>query len=427
MSPHCFILCGATPGANYIAFRECESGAILIAATGGQPPVHEAMGRIAMTVVDPVTRDAARPPDAATLFQPITINGLTLPNRVVMAPMTRYASPGGVPDEAVAAYYARRADGGTGLIITEGTLVGDPACTAPEGVPRFHGEDALRGWAGVVRAVHAAGGRIMPQLWHVGVYREPGFLPKPPLAAVSPSGLDLAGERYAEPMTSAQIAVAIDAYARAAAQAQRLGFDGVELHAAHGFLIDQFLWPATNRRTDGYGGSPAARARFGAEAVAAIRREVGPDYPIVLRFSQWKVTDFQARIAETPGELAELLEPLTTAGVDAYHVSTRRFWLPAFEGSPLSLAAWTRRLTGRPVIAVGSAGLADSDFQDAFEGKAAEPASLERAVTALGRGEFDLLAVGRMLLCDPHWTAKVGDGRRAELRPFDPASLNTLT
>ncbi|WP_432839663.1 12-oxophytodienoate reductase [Dactylosporangium sp. CA-092794] len=379
-----------------------------------------------MAVVEPITRRAAPPPGVAALFEPVAVNGLTLANRIAMAPMTRYASPGGVPDETVARYYARRAANGVGLVITEGTLVGDPVNVAPEGVPRFHGDDALAGWADVVRAVHAAGGRIVPQLWHVGIYREPGFLPAAPALPVGPSGLDLAGEAFAAPMTGAEIATAVDAFARAAADAQRLGFDGIELHAAHGFLIDQFLWAATNRRTDGYGGAARARARFGAEAVAAIRQAVGPAYPIILRFSQWKVTDYQARVAQSPDELAELLGPLTEAGVDAYHCSTRRFWLPAFAGSPLSLAAWTRRITGKPVIAVGSAGLADSDFQDAFEGKATEPATLDRAVSAIGRGEFDLLAVGRAVLSDPAWAAKIRDGRTDELRPFDPAALESL-
>jgi 2,4-dienoyl-CoA reductase-like NADH-dependent reductase (Old Yellow Enzyme family) len=379
-----------------------------------------------VTFVESINR-AATVPDVTALFEPVAINGMALNNRIAMAPMTRYASPGGVPGTEVADYYARRAAGGTGLIITEGTLVGDPASVAPEGVPRFHGEDALRGWAGVAQAVHSAGGRIVPQLWHVGVYREePGFLPEAPLRAVGPSGLDLAGEPYAEPMTDREIETAIEAYVRAALDAQRLGFDGVELHAAHGFLIDQFLWSRTNRRTDRYGGSAAARARFGAEVVAAIRRGVGPDYPIILRFSQWKVTDFAARVAQTPDELAELLEPMSAAGVDAYHVSTRRFWLPAFDGSGLSLPAWTRRITGRPVIAVGSAGLADSDFQEAFEGKATAPGNLDRAVAGIEDGEFDLLALGRVLLSDPQWAAKVRDGRAGELRPFDPASLKTL-
>ncbi|WUD86601.1 NADH:flavin oxidoreductase (plasmid) [Streptomyces sp. NBC_00503] len=353
------------------------------------------------------------------------INGLTLDNRVAMAPMTREGSPGGVPGPDVAEYYARRARGGTGLIITEGTLVEHPSVTAPDGVPHFYGEDALAGWARVVAEVHRAGGRIVPQLWHTGIYRDTGFVPEA-APQVGPSGLDLAGERVGEPMSGDDIAEAVASLAEAAGEARRLGFDGIELHAAHGFLIDQFLWPQTNRRTDGYGGSPAARARFAAEVVAACRQVVGPHYPILFRFSQWKVTDYTARLAHSPEELGELLAPLTAAGVDAYHVSTRRFWLPEFEGSPLSLAAWTRKLTGKPTFAVGSVGLADSDFQDAFAGRTAASAPLTRVEEALERGDFDGVAVGRALLSDPEWAAKVRDGRTRDILPFDPVSLTSL-
>ncbi|MFI4941072.1 MAG: 12-oxophytodienoate reductase, partial [Burkholderiales bacterium] len=104
----------------------------------------------------------------APLFKPFLSNNLILPNRVVMAPMTRSFSPGGVPGADVAAYYRRRAENGVGLIITEGTLINHPAATNDPRVPRFHGADALAGWANVVAAVHAAGGKIMPQIWHIG-------------------------------------------------------------------------------------------------------------------------------------------------------------------------------------------------------------------------------------------------------------------
>ncbi|MEU9072187.1 NADH:flavin oxidoreductase [Streptomyces sp. NPDC048306] len=360
------------------------------------------------------------------LFTPYRINELVLENRIAMAPMTREASPGGVPGPDVAEYYARRARGGAGLIITEGTLVGHPSVTGPDGVPHFHGTEALAGWSGVVDAVHAAGGRIVPQIWHTGIYRDEAYVPAPPAEQVGPSGLALTGEQVTAPMTGAEIEEAVQAIATAAADAQRLGFDGVELHAAHGFLLDQFLWSATNRRADGYGGSPRARARFAAEVVAACRAATGPGFPLIFRFSQWKVTDYTARLVETPGELAELLEPLTEAGVDAYHVSTRRFWLPEFEGSALSLAAWTRKVTGLPTLAVGSVGLAASDFQDAFAGKTAAPASVARVEEALEREDFDGVALGRVLLSDPEWPAKVRDGRTHELRPFDPRSLASL-
>ena len=360
----------------------------------------------------------------SALFSPVRVGGLELENRVVMAPMTRYGSPGGIPGADVAEYYARRARGGTGLIITEGTVVDHPSVTAPEGVPHFHGA-GLDGWSQVVEAVHRAGGRIMPQLWHTGVYRDAGFVPERS-AQVGPSGLDLEGNQVTEPMSVRDLNEAVEAHATAAAHARRIGFDGIELHGAHGFLLDQFLWSSTNRRSDAYGGSPAARARFVAEVVAACRDRVGPDFPIMFRFSQWKVTDYSARIAETPQELQQLLTPLVDAGVDAFHVSTRRFWEPEFDRSPMSLAAWTRQLTGLPTVAVGSVGLAASDFQDAFAGKAAETASLEQVEAALARGDFDLVALGRTLLSDPQWAAKVRDGRAEELRPFDPASLDSL-
>jgi 2,4-dienoyl-CoA reductase-like NADH-dependent reductase (Old Yellow Enzyme family) len=363
--------------------------------------------------------------DITTLFAPLQINGLTVENRIVMAPMTRYFSPGGVPGPDVADYYARRAAGGVGLIVTEGTLVGHPSVTAPEGVPHFHGDKALAGWADVVAAVHRAGGRIVPQLWHTGIYRDTGFVPEAH-RQVGPSGLALTGERVTDPMREPDVDEAIDAHVRAAVDAKAIGFDGIELHGAHGFLLDQFLWTGTNRRTDRYGGSPSRRARFAAEVVRVCRQAVGPDFPIIFRFSQWKVTDYTARIAESPDELAGLLQPLVWAGVDAFHVSARRFWLPAFAGWNLSLASWTKAITGKPVIAVGSVGLEDSDFQEAFAGRSTPPASLERVVDAIRRDDFDLVAVGRALLSDPSWAAKIRDGRLDELAPFDPESLEKL-
>ncbi|MEU9470772.1 NADH:flavin oxidoreductase [Streptomyces avermitilis] len=357
------------------------------------------------------------------LFSPVTIGTLTLPNRIVMAPMTRQLSPNGVPGPDSATYYARRARGGAGLVITEGTTLASSA--GPEGAPHFHGA-GLEGWAAVVQAVHAEGGRIFPQLWHVGAFREPGTEVSLPTSAAGPSGLDGLGESIAEPMTTADIDRTVEEYGRAAADARRLGFDGVELHGAHGFLIDQFLWPHTNRRTDGYGGTSAGRVRFAAEVVAAVRAAAGPDFPISLRLSQWKMTDFTARLAETPQELEDLLLPLTDAGVDAFHLSTRRFWLPEFEGSERTLASWTKKLTGVPVIAVGSVGLAPSDFETAFAGQPMEFAPVDRAEELVENGDIDLLAVGRMLISDPEWPAKIRDGRTSELQAFDPSALMAL-
>jgi 2,4-dienoyl-CoA reductase-like NADH-dependent reductase (Old Yellow Enzyme family) len=370
------------------------------------------------------------------LFDPFRIGPLELSNRIVMAPMTRALSPGGVPGSDVAAYYQRRAAQGVGLIITEGTVVDHPASSTSTDVPRFYGTDALTGWAEAVRRVHIAGGRIVPQLWHVGLdpllWGQPDgeaqrmFLPG--IEAISPSGIDPCspGVSTGRAMTSGDIDDVIGAFARAAAEAHRLGFDGIELHAAHGYLIDQFLWDVTNQRTDHYGGHLSSRARFAADIVRACRAATAPDFPILLRFSQWKVGFYNARLAHTPQDLEALLEPLVDAGVDAFHCSTRRFWRPEFDGSPLNLAGWTKQLSGKPSITVGSVGLQDSDFLDYLSGIGAATGDVTAVAQRLATGEFDLVAVGRALIADPAWPAKIRDGRTAELVAFDVSMLETL-
>jgi 2,4-dienoyl-CoA reductase-like NADH-dependent reductase (Old Yellow Enzyme family) len=374
-----------------------------------------------------VTADTTAARAAHLLARPVTINGLTVRNRIAMAPMTRQFSPGGVPGADVASYYARRAAAGVGLIVTEGTYVGHASAGESDRVPRFHGEEQLAGWAKVAEEVHAAGGKIVPQLWHIGMVRKAGRPPFPEAPAVGPSGLRLDGtEGTGETMTQRDIDDVIGAFAEAAAAAERIGFDGVELHGAHGYLIDQFLWAGTNRRTDAYGGDPVARARFAAEIVAAVRATVSPDFPVVFRFSQWKQDAYDARLAETPEELEAILTPLAAAGVDAFHASTRRYWLPEFEDSDLNLAGWTKKLTGKQTITVGSVGL-DGDFIRAFAGEGAPVGSLDNLLDRLERDEFDLVAVGRALLQDPLWAQKVLEGRSGELAPYDAAALRTLS
>ncbi|MFH8632301.1 NADH:flavin oxidoreductase [Streptomyces lydicus] len=364
---------------------------------------------------------------AEILSRPVTLNGLTVPNRIAMAPMTRMFSPGGVPGEDVQSYYARRAAAGVGLIVTEGTYVGHESAGQSDRVPRFHGEEQLAGWAKVAEAVHAAGGTIVPQLWHIGMVRKQGEPPFADAPAVGPSGIRVDGtEGAGKAMTQRDLDDVIGAFADAAAAAERIGFDGVELHGAHGYLLDQFLWATTNRRTDAYGGDAVARAKFAAEIVAAVRETVSPDFPVIFRYSQWKQEAYEARLAETPEELEAILSPLAAAGVDAFHASTRRYWVPEFEGSDLNLAGWTKKLTGKPVISVGSVGL-DGDFLRAFAGEGAAVGSLDNLLDRLERDEFDLVAVGRALLQDPEWAAKVLGNRIEELQPYDAAALKTLS
>ncbi|WP_175406450.1 NADH:flavin oxidoreductase [Bacillus sp. FJAT-27264] len=337
-----------------------------------------------------------------SLFTSIELGNLKLSNRIVMAPMTRQFSPDGVPGANVAAYYRRRAENGVGLIVTEGTVINHPDASNQANVPFFYSEAALNGWANVVSEVHAAGGKIIPQIWHMGA------------------------KGQVNDYSEAEIADIVQAFAQAAAEAKRLGFDGIELHGAHGYLIDQFFWEKTNQRTDRYGGSMLARTRFAVEVIEACRQAVGPEFPIVLRLSQWKSTEYTAKLAETPELLEQFLAQLVDAGVDIFHCSTRRFWEPEFEGSELNFAGWTKKLTGKPTITVGSVGL-DGDFTSLFtEGKGANQVGVDELIQKIEREEFDLVAIGRALLADPEWVAKIRDSRTDELVPFTAEALKTL-
>src|ERR1700722_15086061 len=358
--------------------------------------------------------------DVTPLFNPVSVAGIKLRNRLVMAPMTRQFSPDGIPGDDVAAYYGRRASS-LGLLITEGTYV-DEGSGGSSRVPRFFGGRPLAGWRKVADAVHAEGGAIFPQLWHTGATRKPGSGPFPSAPVISPSGLNASGAAVGEPATARQLEAVVAAYARAAAAAREAGFDGVELHGAHGYLLDQFHWPQTNRRSDSYGGDIRGRVRFSYEVVAAVREAVGPDFPVAFRFSQWKGGHYDARITEDPGELAAFLAPLAAAA---------RSWLPAFDGGGRTLAGWTRHLTGLPVTAVGSVGVAAPFLGVSDDGKSlaeSQPSlTLAPLVDLLTRGEFDLVAVGRAVLADPDWGAKVAEGRLAQIRPYDKSADATLS
>lgn len=343
-----------------------------------------------------------------------------------MAPMTREMSPGGVVTDEVIAYYQRRAQHQVGLIITEGTTVNHPVATLNPDVPRFHGDDALAGWKKVVQAVHGEGGAIAPQLWHVGTARRPGTKPFADQPSQGPSGMVKPGVVKAKAMTQQDIDDVVNAFGTAAGDAKRLGFDAVELHGAHGYLIDQFFWQGLNQREDAYGGSMENRGRFALEIIAAVRAAVGQDFPIILRYSQWKQQDFNARLASTPQELEAFLLPLSEAGVDIFHCSTRRYWEPEFaETSNLNLAGWTKKLTGKPTISVGSVGL-DEEFLGAFVGMGSKSTGLQDLEKRMAAGEFDLIAVGRALLQDPEWVTKVRDGRGAEIKDYQGTAKDVL-
>ncbi len=359
------------------------------------------------------------------LFKPFSLKSLSLPNRIVMAPMTRSMSPGGIPGEDVAEYYRKRAAGGVGLILSEGTVVNRPGASNDTRIPNFHKEDALAGWKNVIDGVHAAGGKMGPQIWHMGMVRKPGTGPYPEGVSDGPSGVTHAGKRVQDAPSQEDISDMADAFAEAARNAKKLGFDMVEIHGAHGYLVDQFFWDVMNQRDDKYGGKLVGRAEFAKEIIGKCRAAIGDDIPLCIRVSQWKQQDYAARLAHTPQELEAFLTTLTEAGADILHCSQRRFWEPEFEDSDLNFAGWAKKLTGATTISVGSVGL-KGDFFGAFMGQSAELASLDNLHERMERGEFDLIAVGRALIQDPDWAHKVQEGRLEDLQPYDGEALKVL-
>lgn len=345
----------------------------------------------------------------SSLFVPFEYKNLVLRNRLVMAPMTRAQSPDGVPTPQVADYYERRAAAEVGLILTEGTVINRPASKNQKDIPNFYGEAALGAWKQVVDQVTAQNGAIAPQIWHVG---NSPYGWTPPVPFESPDTMSLE-----------DIHRTIAAFADAARSAKALGFHALELHGAHGYLIDQFFWEKTNNRTDEYGGRTLKeRSRFAVDVVKAVRAAVGPDMVIILRLSQWKGQDYEVKLARTPLELEDWILPLAEAGVDIFHGSQRRYWTPEFDGSDLNLAGWFKKVTGLPSITVGSVGLA-SDVTHAFRGEGSAHADLREVVRRLERGDFDLVAVGRQLLQDPGWVQKIREERFDDIRSFEATSL----
>ncbi len=368
-----------------------------------------------------ITAGSQQPLDLDPLFTPFKLKGLQLANRFIMPGMQRTWCENGRPLPRLAEYYRERAEGGVSLIITESCSVDHPSATQVP-VYAWLTESTAEAWADCVNTVKSAGGRMFMQLWHEGsIRKEGGDGPYSQYPTLSPSGLIRAGKPNGRAATAEDLESIREAFARSARLAQQVGADGVEVHAAHGYLLDQFLWAETNRRTDGYGGDDIVqRARFPTEVVAAVRRAVGPDFIISLRFSQWKEVNYYAKVAETPQELATMLSMLRNAGADIFHSSARRFWDPAWPNSPLGIAGWTKSLTDAPVIAVGSVGL-DTDVMDNFHGQEAkqtgEPGLRELALR-FGNGEFDLVSVGRSLIGDAEWVRKVREGRLSDIRGF---------
>src|SRR5665213_456386 len=269
---------------------------------------------------------------SSDLFQPVRLGPYELANRIVMAPLTRSrAGEGGIPGPLMAEYYAQRAS--AGLIIAEGTNI------SPQGrgyafTPGLFDDAQVEGWRTVTKAVHARSGRIFPQLWHVGRMSHPslqpgGALPVAP-SAIRPEATVFTSAGFEPCVTpraleASEIPTIIEQYRKAAHNAMAANFDGVEIHAANGYLLEQFLRDSTNKRTDDYGGSRENRARLLLEVVAAVARECGAEY-VGVRLSplnRGNGADFDSDPAGTYGYVVECLNRLGLAYIHVIEGTTQ--------------------------------------------------------------------------------------------------------
>jgi N-ethylmaleimide reductase len=320
------------------------------------------------------------------VFSDYRLGALSLPNRFVMAPMTRSrALPGNVPNPLAATYYAQRA--AAGLLITEGTQV------SPQGVgyirtPGIHSPGQVAGWKAVTDAVHAAGGRIFAQLWHVGRVSHPDFhdgaLP------VGPSAIAADGEAFTvngrqkleapRALTRAELPDVVEQFRHAAFNAKEAGFDGVELHGANGYLLDQFLRDSANHRTDGYGGTIENRARFPLEVTDAVVSVWGPSrvgYKMSPYFSMLGMADSSP--LDTFSYLARELRARSIAYLHIAEAVAGPFVAP--QGTVRATPV-LRRLFAGPVIVNGGY-------------------DVDSANAAILSGEADLVAFGVPFLANP--------------------------
>jgi 2,4-dienoyl-CoA reductase-like NADH-dependent reductase (Old Yellow Enzyme family) len=351
--------------------------------------------------------DASHP--AGVLLQPYRLSDeLALPNRLLMAPMTRsMAGPGLVPTPASAEYYARRAT--AGLLVTEGTVVRPDGQGYPD-TPGIWTDEQVAGWRRVTDRVHEEGGRIFAQLWHVGRVSHPHYLHGE--LPVAPSAVPLSGRvprtedlTYGTPraLAASEIPAHVEAFARGAANAREAGFDGVEVHGANGYLIDQFLHHHTNRRDDGWGGSPQGMSRFALAVVDAVSAEMGPGRTGI-RLSPAPHMNMQGdpRDGAVFEHLLGELEPRRLAYVHLgiFDDSERYEELGGRRASEFLRRAYAGTLVG-----CGSY-------------------SPQGAAASLADDRFDLVALGRLFLANPDLVERLRDGQ--ELRSYDPEMLKTL-
>lgn len=345
------------------------------------------------------------------IFSPLHLGPLNLENRIVMAPMTRCRAAGNLPNPLMAEYYAQRA--GAGLIITEGTSPSANGLGYTR-IPGLFSSEQAAGWRQVTDAVHAAGGRLFVQLMHCGRVGHPANLPSG-ATLLAPSAAPLSGtiwtdggghQPYGPPraMTADEVHAALGDYVSAARLAIEAGFDGVELHAANGYLLNQFLDPGSNRRDDGYGGDAPRRNRFPLEVAAAVAGAIGRER-VGMRLSPGNsFNDMTSEYPELHDQYAALARGLGELELAYVHLVDHSS-MGAPQPAPATVAAICREFRGaggRAVILSGG-----------YERK--------RADAAVGSGAADLVAFGRPFIANPDLVERLR--RNAPLNDADQSTF----
>lgn len=362
-----------------------------------------------------MTATAIAAADAATdrLFAPFRIGAMDLPNRLAVAPMTRVsATETGHATPRMRDYYESFADGGFGLIITEGLYTDQAFSQGYLFQPGLSDAAQRDTWKPLVERVHAGGARFIAQLMHAGALSQGNRFRRDTRgpSAIRPAGQQMVFYRgsgeYPVPtaMTRGEIDEAVAGFAAAAYRAREAGFDGVEIHGANGYLLDQFLTEGVNLRTDAYGGNAAARLHITIEVAGAVRAAVGPDFVVGVRSSQGKVNDFHHKWRGEE-EAAQIYALLGQLPIDYLHTTEFEAWQPAF-GEGASLAALAKRHSGLPVLTNGSLH---------------DPA---RAITMLAGHDADVVTLGRGALTHADWPRRVQTGAATEA--FDQTILAPL-
>ena len=344
-------------------------------------------------------------------------SGHQMKNRFMLAPLTNTQShENGVLSDDEYHWLTKRAKGGFGITMSCASHVQDIGKGFPGQLGIFD-DMHIDGLTKLTTEIKKHDSLAIAQLHHAGMRSPEELINTQP---VCPSDDSSTGARS---LSTEEVIELRNDFIVAAVRAKTSGYPGVEIHGAHGYLIDNFFWSGTNIREDEYGGSIENRSQFVSDIIKSVRENVSENFIVGLRFSQWKQHDFEAKLAVNPEEHDKVLIGPVNCGLDYVHSSMRRFWEKEFENSEENLAYWTKKITKIPTIGVGSVGL-DSDFVDMTA--PASPTSIERAIEDISKNKYDMIAVGRALLSDPEWVLKMKEGRLNDVIPYTKEALLNL-